>query len=221
LAACGQNGPSPTEAPQGAGPISSRSASIPRPDLATVALGSSGPGYDGSSDFLSFASELSPAKALAAYVSQLLDAGYRDAGRQGAWRVFVDSSLTVWVRVGSAGPPTSLVVRFATTGAAGQDDPAAHSSSAAPEPANAAGTGTQSIRNAPNPTDGVTSARRPDPPHAAGQAGTGSPSGGTATGGTSTGPAGTGAGHSAGPAGGAAAGGGTSHDTSGGSRSRP
>lgn len=214
MAACGQNGPSPTEAPQGAGPNSSRSASIPRPDLATVALGSSGPGYDGSSDFLSFASELSPAKALAAYVSQLLDAGYRDSGRQGAWRVFVDSGLTVWVRVGSAGPPTSLVVRFAPTEAAGQGDPVAHSSPAAPEPANAAGS--QSIRNAPKPNDGVTSVRRPDPPHAAGQAGTGSPSGGTATG-----PASPGAGHSAGPAGGAAAGGGNSHDTSGGSRTRP
>lgn len=176
--------------------------SIPRPDQATIALGSSGPGYDGSSDFLSFASALSPDRALTAYVSQLLDAGYRDAGRQGAWRVFVDATITVWVRVGSAGPPTSLVVRFGPTEDAGLAGPAARPSPSAPAPANAVGSGGRSISNAPKPTDGLTSARRPDPPHAAGHAGTGAPAGGTASGGSTTVPSSTGTGHNAGPAGG-------------------
>ncbi|MEO8229553.1 MAG: hypothetical protein ABI628_07300 [Chloroflexota bacterium] len=215
LAACGQNGPTPTPAPQGAGPSSTRSASIPRPNQATSALGSSGPGYDGSSDFLSFASALSPARALTAYIDQLLDAGYRDAGRQGAWWVFVDSSMTVWVRVGSAGPPTSLLVRFARTEDAGPDSPAAVSQSAGPAPAEPRGTGSQSAGSTTKPGAATTSTRRPDPPHAASQAG--SPAGGTAGGGSTAGP-----GASPGPATGPAAGSGTVGDSSGGgSGSRP
>ena len=200
-----QNGPSPTPAPQGVGPSSSRLGSIPRPDLATIALGSSGPGYDGSSDFLSFASQLAPDRALAAYVNQLIDAGYRDDGRQGAWRVFVGATTTVWVRVGSAGPPTSLVVRFAPTPDVAADVPALRPMASA-APAEGTGTGGQTISNAPKPTDRPTSARRPDPPHAASQAGTGSPggtaSGGPATGGPASGSGSAGAGHSAGAAGG-------------------
>jgi hypothetical protein len=145
---------------------------------------------------------LSPDRALTAYVSQLLDAGYRDAGRQGAWRVFVDATITVWVRVGSAGPPTSLVVRFGPTEDAGLAGPVARPSPSAPAPANAVGSGGRSITNAPKPTGGLTSARRPDPPHAAGHAGTGAPAGGTASGGSTAGPGSTGTGHNAGPAGG-------------------
>jgi hypothetical protein len=209
LVACGQNGPSPTPAPQGAGSISSRSAWIPTPDQATSALGSSGPGYDGTSDFLSFASALAPARALTAYVDQLLDAGYRDAGRQGAWWVFVDSTMTVWVRVGSAGPPTSLVVRFARTPEAGLDTPAVSTRFAGPPPAEPRGASSQSAGNAPEPGKGTTSAPRPDPPHAAAQAG--SPAGGTAGGGSITGP-----GASAKPAAGPATGGETGSDSSGG-----
>jgi hypothetical protein len=209
LIACGQYGPSPTPAPQGAASSSSRSASIPRPDQATSALGSSGPGYDGTSDFLSFASALAPARALTAYIDQLLDAGYRDAGRQGAWWVFVDSTMTVWVRVGSAGPPTSLVVRFARTEDASVDSPAAVPGPAGLAPAEARGTGSQSAGNGTKPGEGTTSARRPDPPHAAGQAG--NPAGGTAAGGSTSGP-----GPSPGPATGPAAGGETGSDSIGG-----
>lgn len=197
LVACGQNGPTPTPAPQGAASTLAPSGSIPRPDQATTAPGSTGPGYDGSSDFLSYASELAPQRAMTAYVSQLIDAGYRDAGRQGAWRVFVDPTMTVWVRVGSAGPPTSLVVRFAPTVEAGLDGPPASSTPASPAPAEATGTGGKSTSNDAKPTAGPTSARRPDPPHAAGQAGTG----GSATGGSTGGPASTGAGPNTAPAG--------------------
>lgn len=196
LVACGQNGPSPTQAPQGVS-SSTRSDSIPRPDLATTSLGSSRPGYDGSSDFLSFASELSPDRALTAYADQLIEAGYRDAGRQGAWLVFVDTTMTVWVRVGSIGPPTSLVVRFASTQDAGLEGPSVRPSPSAPAPGDAAGTGTKPATKAPRDTGGATSARRPDPPHAAGVAGTGSSSG-TATGGSKTGPGSTGAGQNTG-----------------------
>jgi hypothetical protein len=180
LVSCGPSGPSPTKAPQGAGSSSSQSASIPRPDQATIALGSSGPGYDGSSDFLSFASTLAPARAMTDYVNQLLGAGYRDAGRQGAWRVFVDPTMTVWVRVGAAGPPTNLVVRFARNDVALLDGPTARQSLGAPASADGSVTGPQPVGTAtrPNPNPG----RRPDPPHAAGQAGTGKPAGGgTAT----------------------------------------
>lgn len=208
LVACGENGPTPTPAPQGAGSSSSRSASIPRPDQATSELGSSGPGYDGGSDFLSFASALAPARALTAYIDQLLDAGYRDAGRQGAWWVFTDSTMTVWVRVGSAGPPTSLVVRFARTEAAGPDSPAVVARPAGPAPAGPRGTGSQSAGSTTKPGAAATSARRPDPPHAANQAG--SPAGGTAAGGSTTG-----AGPSPAPAG-PATGGGTGGDRIGG-----
>ena len=210
LVACGQNGPTPTRAPQGAGSSSSQSASIPRPDQATIALGSSGPGYDGSSDFLSFASTLAPARALTDYVNQLLGAGYRDAGRQGAWRVFVDPTMTVWVRVGSAGPPTSLVVRFAPNDVAGLDGPSARQNPAATAPAAGSGTGSQSVGTPSRP--GVTSGRRPDPPHAAGQAGTGRPAG-PASGGTAA----SGSTRNAGPA----AGGLGRDDSGGGTGSRP
>ncbi|MDP9484083.1 MAG: hypothetical protein M3P84_12785, partial [Chloroflexota bacterium] len=176
------------------------------------------PGYDGSSDFLSFASTLDPVGALTAYVNQLIDAGYRDAGRQGTWRVFVDPTMTVWVRVGSAGPPTSLVVRFARTEDAGLAGPAARPGPAASGPADAAGTGPSSIGTSPGSGQGTTTGRRPDPPHA-GQAGTGSSSvsgGGTAAGGSTSNPG------SAGPTGGPAAGSESIHDSSGGGTgSRP
>ena len=148
-------------------------------------------------------------------IDQLLDAGYHDAGRQGAWWVFVDSRMTVWVRVGSAGPPTSLVVRFARTEDAGLDSPAAVSEPAGPAPSEPRGTGSQSAGGTTKPGGATTSTRRPDPPHAASQAG--GPGGGTAAGGSTSGP-----GASPGPAAGPAAGSETAGDSvGGGSGSRP
>jgi hypothetical protein len=184
LVSCGPFGP-PTEAPQGRAD-SGQSAAIPRPDQATVALGPTGPGYDGSSDFLSFASQLSPDTALSAYVSQLLAAGYRAAGRQGGWLVFADGTMTVWVRAGSAGPPTTLVVRYAQTAEAGLADPTVRPRSTAPASGTASGTGTRSTTGGTKPGQGATSARRPDPPHAAGKPGTVGPAGETASGSSGT-----------------------------------
>ena len=115
VAACGQPGGSPSESPFGAGGAPADLADVPQPRLATIDLGSETPGYDGDGSFYSYDSDLTPDATLTAYANQLLRAGFHEAERNGIWRVFVGPRLTVWVRVGSAGPPTSLVVRVEPT----------------------------------------------------------------------------------------------------------
>ncbi len=199
VAACGPQVVTPSP-PSGDRPDARALGSIPRPGLATD-LGTAGPGVDGAGDFLSFASELSPESTMTAYAAQLVGAGFHDAGRLGAWRVFTDPALTLWVRVGSGGPPTSLIVRVSPS----RDDVA---DGVPPRPAPS----TQADPARPDPTIDVgdagpapsarpaTAVQRPDPPHASprggavGSAGTGpgAPAGaGSTTGGGATGGGGT------------------------------
>jgi hypothetical protein len=204
VVACGPQVATPTP-PSGVRPDDRALGSIPRPGLATD-LGTAGPGVDGSGDFLSFASELSPESTMTAYASQLVGAGFHDAGRVGAWRVFTDPALTLWVRVGSGGPPTSLIVRVAPT----PDDvadgvpprPPVSTSLDAARPAPSTDVGDAG----PGPsTRPATSAQRPDPPHASprsggvGSAG-GGPAGGSTSGGTASGGGTAGGGTSGGTA---------------------
>ncbi len=185
VAACGPQVVTPTP-PSGVRPVPDGLASVPRPGLST-ADGTAGPGVDGADDFFSFTSQLSPESTIAAYAEQLLSAGFSDAGRIGAWRVFTDPSLTLWVRVGSGGPPTNLIVRVAPTSDDVADGPFRPTAtdlagSAQPEPSGGVGDAGPKATSRP-----ATSSRRPDPPHASprtggiGSAGTGT-SGGTASG---------------------------------------
>lgn len=206
VVACGPQVVTPSP-PSGERPDARALGSIPRPGLATD-LGTAGPGVDGAGDFLSFASELSPESTMTAYASQLVGAGFHDAGRLGAWRVFTDPALTLWVRVGSGGPPTSLIVRVSPS----RDDVA---DGVPPRPA----LSTQVDPARPDPTIDVgdaapgpsarpaTAVQRPDPPHASPRsgavgsagAGSGSPAGaGSGSGGTSGGGASGGGGTSGG-----------------------
>ena len=209
MTACGPASAAPV-AP--AGDDSRRSTDlghIPQPGLATIDLGATGPGFDGTGDFYSYESDLSPDDTIDAYAGQLLGAGYRDAGRLGSWRVFVGPVLTVWVRVGTGGPPTSLLVRVQPTTVADADAPDPQPSTAAGDRDPAAGTSGQNGSDGTKTTSGATSQRRPDPPHASsGATATGS-SGGSSTGGTASGgSSGTGTGTTSG--GGTGTGGGSS-----------
>jgi hypothetical protein len=227
VAACGPQVVTPTP-PSGVRPDPDGLGSVPRPGLST-AVGTSGPGVDGADDFFSFTSQLSPESTIAAYAQQLVGAGFSDAGRIGAWRVFTDPSLTLWVRVGSGGPPTSLIVRVAPTSDDVADGPfrptaSDQAGSAQPDPSGGVGDAGPKASNRP-----AISSRRPDPPHASprtggvGSAGSGS-SGGTPTGTGATG--GTGSGGTpvaTAPAGTGTSGGGSGTGTGigGGSGSRP
>ncbi len=185
VAACGPQVVTPTP-PSGVRPDSEALGTIPRPGLATD-LGTSGPGVDGSGDFLSYTSELSPGPTMTAYADQLVAAGFYDAGRLGAWRVFTDTSLTLWVRVGSGGPPTSLIIRVAPNSNEVADGPFRRrglSDQLDPDrPDPSAGTGDAGPTASTRP---AISAQRPDPPHASPRAG-GVGSAGAATSGGSTG----------------------------------
>jgi hypothetical protein len=168
---------------------------------------------------------------MSAYTDQLILAGFQDAGRQGAWRVFTDPSLTIWVRVGSGGPPTSLVVRVATTFddyAVGPDPrPTLSTDGGLDRPGASSGVGDSGPKATARPT---TSELRPDPPHAsprtggvgsAGGSGSGGSAGGTASGGTVA-PGGTTSGGSGtAGSGGSAPGSGSGSGISGGSGVRP
>jgi hypothetical protein len=183
VAACGPQVVTPTP-PSGSRPGHEALGSIPRPGLATD-LGTSGPGFDGAGDFLSFTSELSPDATMTAYAEKLLGAGFQDVGRVGAWQVFTDASLTLWVRVGAGGPPTSLIVRVTPTsqiadGSIGR--PAISTDSDPDRPASSTGVGDSAPVISGRP---ATSAQRPDPPHASPRNG-GVGSGGTSGGGTTT-----------------------------------
>ena len=235
VAACGPQVVTPTP-PVGRALDGGALGAVPRPGQASE-LGTFGPGVDGTGDFLSFASELSPASTMASYADRLTSAGYRDVGRQGAWRVFSDRSLTLWVRVGSGGPPTSLIVRVgptpgdAATLVSLPDRPAGPSVLGVGEsltgPADRLlSAGPPDPRSASRPS---IAARRPDPPHGgprsggAGVAGTGTSGGGTAvaTGGGTLGASVT-PGASPSPAGGAAGPAiGTGSGLGGGGGSRP
>lgn len=187
VAACGTAGAAPASSASDDGRRSTELGHIPQPGLATIDLGATGPGFDGSGDFYSYDSDLSPEATIGAYAGQLLDAGYRDAGRLGSWRVFVGPVLTVWVRVGPGGPPTSLLVRVQPTTLADADtpDPRPSATAAAPDPSD--GTGGQVGSGGPKATSGPTSQRRPDPPHASSGAAVAGSGGGSATGGTASG----------------------------------
>ncbi len=205
--ACGPQVVTPSP-PSGVRPDAHELGSIPRPGLATD-LGTAGPGVDGAGDFLSFASQLSPESTMTAYAAQLIDAGFHDAGRIGAWRVFTDPALTLWVRVGSGGPPTNLIVRVAPT----PDDVA---DGVPPRPP----VSTQLDAARPDPTTDVgdagpapsarpaTAAQRPDPPHASPRSGAVGSAGGGSGGATGVGSSSGGA-----TGGGGTAGGGTSGGT--------
>lgn len=189
VAACGQPTTSPSESPFGDGGAPADLADVPQPGLATIDLGSGSPGYDGTGSFYSYDSDLSPDATIDAYANQLLRAGFHEADRSGVWRVFVGPRLTVWVRVGSGGPPTSLVVRVQPTIVVVADgsDPRP---SAAPRSGATGDNASQSSAGGPKPTaKPVSQQRRPDPPHGTGGAlATGSGSGGgTLAGGTASG----------------------------------
>lgn len=214
VAACGPAAAAPARPLGDAEGRSSRLGEPPQPGLATLDLGIAGPGFDGTGDFYSYESDLPPAETLDAYATQLLAAGYRDAGRNGAWRVFDGPVLTVWVRVGPGGPPTSLLVRVQSSAVESADstDPLPSMPAATSDPV--AGSGSQTGAGPKATARPIT--QRPDPPHASGGAtavggtGTGgSTTGGTASGG-STGGTGTGTGGAAGTgSGGTSSGGGT------------
>lgn len=213
VAACGQPGGSPSESPFGAGGAPADLVDVPQPRLATIDLGSETPGYDGDGSFYSYDSDLSPDATLTAYANQLLRAGFHEADRNGIWRVFLGPRLTVWVRVGSAGPPTSLVIRVEPTvvevaGGSGSGS----RPTATPKAGATGGSGSQSGAGGPKPTaKPVGQQRRPDPPHGTGGATAGGGGGGgTIAGGPASGAssgAGTGSGTSAGSSGGTTAGG--------------
>ncbi len=195
VAACNPGG-SPTASPFGVAPRPVDLAAIPQPHGAQIDLGTTGPGFDGSGDFFSYASDLSPEATVGAYAAQLLRAGFRDAGNLGSWRVFVGPTLTIWIRVGSGGPPTSLLVRIERTNATDVSSayyPFASPAAGVGEPATAVGDdrGLSGPRATARPVS-----RRPDPPHGGtatasgpvpGGSGTGSGTTGTASGGTTTG----------------------------------
>jgi hypothetical protein len=182
-------------------------ATIPQPHGATADLGAADPGFDGSGDFFSYDSDLSPDATVGAYAGELLRAGFQDSGSIGSWRVFVGPTLTVWVRVGSGGPPTSLLVRVEQTSAADQSGP--YSPTATPaagvgDPATGRGDSEAGV-DSPRATSKPVSQRRPDPPHGGSATASGGAHGGT------------GFGTSASPApGGTVSGGGTSTGTGGG-----
>ncbi len=123
MAACGTGRTPPRQLAERRRPAIHELGAIPQPGLATIDLGRRRPRLRRTGDFYSYDSDLSPEATIGAYAGQLLDAGYRDAGRLGSWRVFVGPVLTVWVRVGSGGPPTSLLVRVQPTTAADADTP--------------------------------------------------------------------------------------------------
>jgi hypothetical protein len=178
LAGCGP--PAATPAPVGDdGRRPADLGDIPQPGLATLDLGTTSPGFDGPGDFYSYESDLSPDATAGAYAGQLLDAGYRDAGRLGSWRVFVGPVLTVWLRVGTGGPPTSLLVRVQPTSSAdlGQPDPLPSAAAADAT----SGTSGRTGSGGPKATSGPTSQRRPDPPHAPRDATAAGPAAGSAT----------------------------------------
>jgi hypothetical protein len=187
VVACGPSGGAPARPASDDGRRSTDLGDIPQPGLATLDLGTAGPGFDGSGDFYSYDSDLSPEATIGAYAGQLLAAGYRDAGRLGSWRVFVDPVLTVWVRVGPGGPPTSLLVRVQPTTVADVDAPRPLPSSAATAPGPSAGTDGKVAAGGPKATTAPTSQRRPDPPHASSGATAAGSGGGSATGGTASG----------------------------------
>jgi hypothetical protein len=215
-AACNTNS-SPTGTPNGARPPADL-AEVPKPLLATTDLGQAGPGFDGSGSFLSYDSDLDPMATIGAYASQLLQAGFHEAGTNGIWRVFVGPRLTVWVRVGSGGPPTSLLVRVQPTAETDLSPP--YSRPTAGPTAAAGSTGGTAGAGSPKPPSRPTQVRRPDPPHGTGAtAGGGTPGGDPVAGGGSTG-SGTGTGTSTGSGSGSGSGaaGGAGTD---GSRSSP
>ena len=179
----------PTNSPVGEASRPADVDSIPQPSLATLDLGTDGPGFDGTGSFVSYDSDLSPEATIGTYAAQLIQAGFHDVGSQGAWRVFVGPNLTVWFRVGSDGPPTSLLVRIEASSAADSDigDPRTSSSGSS-----SGGVGGPAAVDGSKATSRTTSQRRPDPPH--GGTGTATTTGGsrggttgsgTATGGTS------------------------------------
>ena len=135
VAACGPPGGTPTTSPFGGATRTADVDAIPQPSLATLDLGTDGPGFDGTGSFFSYDSDLSPEAALGAYAAQLIQAGFHDIGSQGAWRVFIGPNLTVWFRVGSGGPPTSLLVRIQASTAADSDIGDPRTSSPARPPA--------------------------------------------------------------------------------------
>ena len=220
LAACNPGGPTPTPTPVGGVAEPADLAGLPQPRLATLELGSTGPGFDGPGSFYSYDSNQSPEATMGAYASQLLRAGYRESGHAGTWTVFVGPRLTVWVRVGSGGPPTSLLVRFAPTSEAA-DVPAPRPMTGATTVAAAVGTAAGPV--APKATSRPVVLRRPDPPHAAsttiasqpvsgGTAGTGTATGGITGGGTLSGGTTTGGTTSGGSSDGTTSGGGSGDD---------
>ncbi len=227
LAACNPGGPTPTPTPFGGVGEPADLAGLPQPRLATLELGSTGPGFDGPGSFFSYDSDLSPDATIGAYASQLLRAGYRESGHAGTWTVFIGARLTVWVRVSTGGPPTSLLVRFAPTSEA--DDVPAPRPIASPAPVVVAAEGGQAGTADPKPTSRPVILRRPDPPHAVsttiasqpvdgGSAGTGtatggiSGTGGSLTGGTVTGGSTTGGTPTGGSLDGTTSGGGSGDD---------
>jgi hypothetical protein len=188
VAACGPPGGTPTNSPVGGATRTADVDAVPQPSLATLDLGTDGPGFDGTGTFFSYDSDLTPEAALGAYAAQLIEAGFHDIGSQGAWRMFIGPNLTVWFRVGSGGPPTSLLVRIQASTAADSDigDPRTSSGSTS---GTVSGQGTL---DGPKATPRTTSQRRPDPPHGGTGAATatgggrgGTTGSGTATGGTS------------------------------------
>jgi hypothetical protein len=188
VAACGPAAAAPAQPVGDGGQRSADLGDIPQPGLATLDLGAAGPGFDGTGDFYSYDSDLSPEATIGAYAGQLLDAGYREASRLGSWRVFVGPVLTVWVRVGVGGPPTSLLVRVQPTTAADADTSDPRPTAAAGDRDPAGDAGGQVGSGGPKATSGPTSQRRPDPPHAStGSTAAGSGSSGSATGGTASG----------------------------------
>lgn len=222
MAACGQPTTSPSESPFGDSGAPTDLADVPQPRLATIDLGSGSPGYDGAGSFYSYDSDLSPDATISAYASQLLRAGFHEAERNGVWRVFVGPRLTVWVRVGSGGPPTSLVVRVQPTVVEVAGEAESRPSATAHTDATAGGgTGAGAARPTAKP---VGQQRRPDPPHgtvgaitAAGGSGGGTIAAGSASGGST----GTGSGTTTGGSSAGNVTGGAGTGTGGGDFTRP
>lgn len=157
VAACASSGPS---GPPEAGP--------PLPQGVAVSVG-----VDGDGSFYSFASDLGPSLALAAYAATLEGAGYAPTGAGRGWERFSDGRRTIAARA-EPGPPSMVLVRE-LTGAGGPGMPVAPTATTTPggsTPASPAASGPTpdgATPATPKPTTPGTSdtkpGRRPDPPH--------------------------------------------------------
>ncbi len=107
LVACGSpGGPTPGDA-------AAPSIAVPVPGQATAEIGFEAPGMDGGVPFVEYRSVRIPSEARAGYDADLRRAGFSVVDTRAGWTTYDRGDVTLWVSVSEAGPPTTIIVRYA------------------------------------------------------------------------------------------------------------